>query len=130
MARITSLGGSIRSMTTTAENSDGITINIDVGDADAAQATAEIAEIETENSIDELQAEQVDMATTSAESAHSYIRSFQRNGAGVGPAVGTVMIEHLSLLGHMFGMRSKRDFATMPSAESTTWSTPSRLPPQ
>ena len=44
MARITSLGASISRYTTTAENADGITINIDVSDdADAVKATAEIA---------------------------------------------------------------------------------------
>ena len=130
MARITSLGASISRYTTTAENADGITINIDVSDdADAVKATAEIADIETENSLDELEAEQVDTASTAAESAFGRIRAMQRNGTGVNPTTGAEVVAHLKLIGRLYGMRSNTDFALMPSAESSAWATPSKLPP-
>ena len=130
MARITSLGASISRYTTTAENANGITINIDVSDdADAVKATAEIADIETENSLDELEAEQVDTASTAAESAFGRIRAMQRNGTGVNPTTGAEVVAHLKLIGRLYGMRSNTDFALMPSAESSAWATPSKLPP-
>ena len=130
MARITSLGASISRYTTTAENADGITINIDVSDdVDAVKATAEIADIETETSLDELEAEQVDTASTAAESAFGRIRAMQRNGTGVNPTTGAEVVAHLKLIGRLYGMRSNTDFALMPSAESSAWATPSKLPP-
>lgn len=130
MARITSLGTSIARYTTAAESGDGITINIDVGDdADAVKATAEIAEMETENSLDELEAEQVDTASTAAESAYGRIRAMQKNGTGVNPVTGAELVANLKLIGRLYGMRSNTDFATMPSAESSAWATPSKLPP-
>ena len=82
--RMLGLGKSIHRLT--AENDSSTNITINVGDADsvmsdAATAAADIAEIETQDSLGELEAEQVDIAATAAESMFSRIRTMQRVAA-------------------------------------------------
>ena len=89
--RMLGLGKSIHRLT--AENDSSTNITINVGDADsvmsdAATAAADIAEIETQDSLGELEAEQVDIAATAAESMFSRIRTMQRNATGVNHTTG------------------------------------------
>jgi hypothetical protein len=124
------LGKSIHRLT--AENDSSTNITINVGDADsvmsdAATAAADIAEIETQDSLGELEAEQVDIAATAAESMFSRIRTMQRNATGVNHTTGGEMVANLQLLGRLFGYETPH-LSTLPSAESDNWSTPSRLP--
>ena len=128
--RMLGLGKSIHRLT--AENDSSTNITINVGDADsvmsdAATAAADIAEIETQDSLGELEAEQVDIAATAAESMFSRIRALQRNATGVNHTTGGEMVANLQLLGRLFGYETPH-LATLPSAESSNWSTPSRLP--
>lgn len=128
--RMLGLGKSIHRLT--AENDSSTNITINVGDADsvmsdAATAAADIAEIETQDSLGELEAEQVDIAATAAESMFSRIRSLQRNATGVNHTTGAEMVHHLQLLGRLYGYEAPH-LSTLPSAESSNWSTPSRLP--
>ena len=128
--RMLGLGKSIHRLT--AENDSSTNITINVGDADsvmsdAATAAADIAEIETQDSLGELEAEQVDIAATAAESMFSRIRTMQRNATGVNHTTGGEMVANLQLLGRLFGYETPH-LSTLPSAESDNWSTPSRLP--
>ena len=128
--RMLGLGKSIHRLT--AENDSSTNITINVGDADsvmsdAATAAADIAEIETQDSLGELEAEQVDIAATAAESMFSRIRTMQRNATGVNHTTGGEMVANLQLLGRLFGYETPH-LSTLPSAESSNWSTPSRLP--
>ena len=128
--RMLGLGKSIHRLTAESDSSTNITIN--VGDADsvmsdAATAAADIAEIETQDSLGELEAEQVDIAATAAESMFSRIRTMQRNATGVNHTTGGEMVANLQLLGRLFGYETPH-LSTLPSAESSNWSTPSRLP--
>ena len=128
--RMLGLGKSIHRLT--AENDSSTNITINVGDADsvmsdAATAAADIAEIETQDSLGELEAEQVDIAATAAESMYSRIRTMQRNATGVNHTTGGEMVANLQLLGRLFGYETPH-LSTLPSAESDNWSTPSRLP--
>ena len=128
--RMLGLGKSIHRLT--AENDSSTNITINVGDADsvmsdAATAAADIAEIETQDSLGELEAEQVDIAATAAESMYSRIRTMQRNATGVNHTTGGEMVANLQLLGRLFGYETPH-LSTLPSAESSNWSTPSRLP--
>ena len=128
--RMLGLGKSIHRLT--AENDSSTNITINVGDADsvmsdAATAAADIAEIETQDSLGELEAEQVDIAATAAESMFSRIRALQRNATGVNHTTGGEMVANLQLLGRLFGYETPH-LSTLPSAESDNWSTPSRLP--